>query len=338
MNTLLFFGTGFLLSLLLVLLSLKIFPKLGLLDFPQRYGLKRSPRPYPGGLVFCLLSLVMCGIDASFQKLLIPLFCLGLLSFVDDRNPLPASLRLGVHAIIAAGVYFLGIKITFIGDPFHNTNFELASSPVMACLLTVVWLLVIQNALNWFDGIKGLAPGMAGVGFLTLGGLGLVRPELFFDPGQTTLTSMNFFLAGACLGGFYQFWKGKIILGDTGAQVMGFLLAVMAIFSGAKIATTLIVLALPILDAVFVVGRRVWLEKKSPFLGDRYHLHHNLAVLFGEEKTALFLIGISLFLGGIALFFISFQKMVALSVIFVFILTLCGWAYFLRKKKGSSSH
>lgn len=62
-------------------------------------------------------------------------------------------------------------------------------------------------------------------------------------------------------GGFYFFWTKKIILGDTGSQTLGFLLAVMAIFSGAKIATTLLVLILPILDFFMVILRRLVIEK-----------------------------------------------------------------------------
>lgn len=318
---------GITISLILTLLSLVLFPKLGLLDFPQRYGLSRSPIPYPGGLIFLLLSLCLVFIDPIFTKLLLPILILGTVSLIDDRNPLPALFRLGLHLLIAAGIFFLGVQITFIGDPFHETNFELAQYPMLSFILTISWILIIQNALNWFDGIKGLATGVSGVGFLTLGVLGLVRPELFFDPAHTSLTLANFFLAGVCFGGLYHFWKGRLILGDTGAQVMGFLLAVMSIFSGAKIATTLLVLALPILDAIFVVVRRIFWEKRSPFRGDMSHLHHNLTSLLGEQRTAALLTGITLVLGGIAIFLISFWKMIALSVIFVLILWLCGWAY-----------
>lgn len=323
---------GLTLSLLLTVLSLKTFPKLNLLDFPQRYGLKRAPLPYPGGLIFLILSFGILLIDETFFLLSVPLLILGVISFIDDRIPLPATLRLIIHLLVATGVFVLGIQITFIGDPFHATNFELAQYPLLSLSFTVLWILMIQNALNWFDGIRGLAPGVAGVGFLTLGVLGLVRPELFFDPTHTPLTQANLFLAGACLGGWYFFWKGKIILGDTGAQVMGFLLAVMAIFSGAKIATTLMVLALPILDALFVVGRRIFLEKKSPLHGDRLHLHHNLSSIFGEEKTALLLIGISLLLGGVAIFFTSFQKMIVLGLVFFLIWIGCAWIYFQVKQ------
>lgn len=334
MNFILPFVTSLTLSLFFTALSLKVFPKLNLLDFPSRYGLRRPPIPYPGGLIFLLLSFAILCIDKRFLALALPMATLGLLSFIDDRKPLPASLRLGTHLIIATGIHFLGIQITFIGDPFHATNFELAQYPLLSLAFTVLWILMIQNALNWFDGIRGLAPGVAGVGFLTLGMLGLVRPELFFDPTHTSLTQANFFLAGTCLGGAYFFWKGKIILGDTGAQVMGFLLAVMAIFSGAKIATTLIVLGLPILDAVFVVGRRIFLEKKSPLQGDRLHLHHNLSSIFGEEKTALLLIGISLLLGGVAVFFTGFQKMIVLGLVFFLIWLGCAWAYVFAKQKN----
>jgi len=80
----------------------------------------------------------------------------------------------------------------------------------------------------------------------------------------TSVSISKLFFAGACVGGFLFFLRGKILLGDTGSQVLGFLLAVLSIFAGTKIATTLLVLGLPILDVFFVMFRRVFFEKKSP--------------------------------------------------------------------------
>ena len=311
--------------------AIKIFPRIWLLDFPEKYGLQRARLPFPGGLVFLILA---GGIffDENFLVLFFPLLILGILSFIDDRRPLPAILRLFFQIAVAAAIFFGGVKISFFGNPFAiffeniSENFELAQFPLFSFLLTIFWILSIQNAMNFFDGAPGLAVGVSAVGFLTLGILGIARPELFFDPSQKNLIAANFFLAGICAGGFYFFWRQKIILGDTGSQILGFLLAAMSIFSGAKIATTFLVLAPPILDAFFVIFRRIFFEKKSPFRGDLRHLHHNLSRKISEKSAVILLIFLSAIFGAIAIFLQNFSKLIALIFAAIFVFCLNFWA------------
>jgi len=325
---------GTILSMALTHSAIKFFPKLGLLDFPARYGLKRHRIPYPGGLILLFLSVGIFLIDPRFIILLPGLIILGIISFIDDRRSLSPFLRIAIHLAIAAELFWMGVQIKFIGNPFQGTNFELAQYPLISFFLTIVWIVMVQNAMNWFDGIRGLAIGVSGIGFLTLGLLGMVRPELFFDPSHMSLTMANFFLAGCCMGGFYWFWKQKIIMGDTGSQILGFLLATISIFSGAKIATTLLVLSLPVLDAVFVFFRRIFSDKKSPFSGDLSHLHHNLTRKFGESITSILLIVISGIFGTIALFFSGMLKLIGLVSTVLFIFILCTWAHLSENPKN----
>lgn len=294
------------------------------MDFPKRYGLARGRIPYPGGLTLLLLFLSIFLIDIEFAPVVIGGGIIGLMSFFDDRYNLSIHLRLLVQIIVVIFLFVSGVSIDFIGNPFTDTNIELyAYWPWLSLFLTIVWVVVIQNALNWFDGIPGLTVGISGVGFFILGLLGVVRPELFFDPTHTDLTLVSFYLSGICFGGFFFFWKKKILLGDTGSQILGFFLAVMAIFSGAKIATTLLVLILPILDLFAVMFRRVFLEKKSPFKGDLKHLHHNLSTKISESSATIVLIFISLGFGLMALFLSGMFKfgalLLAILMTFLFI-------------------
>jgi len=266
-------------------------------------------------------------IDLQFAILLLPIITLATLSFIDDRQQVPAIWRLLVQIWLAVFVFLMGIKIDFIGNPFAATNIELAQDwPALSFLATVIWIVAIQNAMNWFDGIKGLTVGVSGVGFLTLALLGLWRPELFFDLQHTPLTTANFYLAGICIGAFWFYWKGKIILGDTGSQVLGFLLAVMSIWSGAKIATTLLVLSLPLIDLVIVVFRRVFIERKSPLSGDLQHLPHNLARKVGESLATVILVIFSLVFGLIAVGLFGLQKLTALVIVLILVAILTIWA------------
>ena len=308
---------------LMTWLALKVFPRLGWLDFPERYNLKRARLPYPGGVIFLIMALIGLALIEPLRALIIPVLILGILSFKDDRSVVPAWLRLMVHIWLALFLVLQGVQIYFISNPFADTNFELATVfPIMAVVLTIGWMVAIQNAMNWFDGLPGLNVGISGVGFLTLALLGIIRPELWEDPVHMPLTIMNLYLAGVCLGGFWWFWQGKIILGDTGSQVLGWLLAVMAIFSGAKIATTLLVLSLPLLDFAWVIFRRIWFEKKSPLKGDLFHMHHLLATRTKSSKVTLYLVGGSLILGLGAVFLPSDAKLPSFIVVAVAVMIL----------------
>lgn len=322
-----FFLLGLLISLVGTHFAVKGFPKLGLLDFPERYGLKRARIPYPGGLMFLLSSLFLPFIDPLFLPLSFALGVVGCVSFIDDRRPLSPWLRAVVYGMVVVSLFFLGIRIDFIGNPLAETNIELGFWPSL--ILTFVWVLSIQQSLNWFDGIKGLAVGIGGIGFFFLGILGLIHPELFFDPQETTSLWANFFLSGLCFGGWWYFFSGKIILGDTGAQTIGFLLAIMSIFTGAKVGTTLLVLALPLLDTVAVVFRRVFVEKRSPVRGDLKHLPHNAASFFGEQKSVLVLLGVSVIFGVLGTMLSGFEKLVA--VVCASVVVLFGIVWMFRK-------
>lgn len=314
---------GFVLSVIMTSLAIRYFPVLGLLDFPERYGLSHEKLPYPGGLILLLLALGIGVIDSAFLPVMLGAVIIGLISFYDDRYELSAKFRLLIQFLVAGFIYYVGIRINFIGNPLAETNIELwLDWPLVSLLITILWIVIIQNAMNWFDGISGLSVGVSGVGFLILGLLGMVRPELFFDLGHTSLTMVNFYLAGLCIGGFYFFWSKKIILGDTGSQVLGFLLAVMAIFSGAKIATTLLVLMLPILDFFIVIFRRVLVEKKSPLKGDLKHVHHNFSNRVGEQWASLILIVISLCLGLVAILFTGMTKAIFLGIVLVLVIIM----------------
>ncbi len=321
------FLLGLLSSLLCTWGAVKLFPKIGLLDFPHRYGLTRSRIPYPGGLVLWFLSIVFFLFQPILWFLSIPLFLLGMVSFWDDLHPLPISIRGLIHLVSAGIVFYGGISIAFIGNPFSDgASLDLTTIPFLSFGLTVIWIMLIQNALNWFDGIKGLSVGVSGIGFLTLGVFGLVRQEVAWEAGLESFLLASFFLAGICGGSFLLFWRGKIILGDSGSQTLGFLLAVLSIFAGTKIATTLLVLGLPILDLVFVIGRRIFQEKRSPFKGDKKHLHHNLARKVGEQRASLLLVLISGVLGVISVFVTGQEKLFLLGIVAVLLFLLSEWS------------
>lgn len=291
------------LSLVLTFLAIWLFPKFNLIDQPQKYGLKRKPIPYFGGLAifgsFVICALIFLPFSKEVLGLLAGASLLTLVSFWDDWVGLPVALRLGVQ-ILAAGILLVsGIGITEISNPFGGTLdlqiFWLAE------ILTIIWVLSIVNAVNWLDGLPGLSSGITVIAALVIFFLAS-RPDFhFFD--QSAVIVLSAILTGSALAfTLFNFPPPRILLGDTGSILLGFLLAALAIFSGGKIATAALVLGLPILDFGFVIVRRL-LKKRSPFQGDLGHLHHRLlAAGLAKQLTVLIFYVVALIFGLSAIF------------------------------------
>ncbi len=331
--------SAFSLTVLSTLIALRVFPKLGLLDNPQKYGLKRKPIPYPGGillwLIFVLLTLIFFEPTTKLIGLLFGSGLLVMISFIDDRISLPPSLRLGVQILVAFIMIVAGIGVETITNPFGGyialdkfkfiLEFGDSAITILAFsgIFTLIWILLIVNTMNWMDGIPGLTSGMTFIGGLTIFFLSIT--DLVNQPETATLALI---VAMIALGfWFFDFYPPKILIGDSGSMFFGLLLAVLAIFSGGKIATAFLILGFPIMDAIYVIVHRIY-NKQAPWKGGEWdkdrkavHLHHRMLQFGMSERQVLFAIytlagifGVSaLFLGTkgkfwaiITIFFISF--------------------------------
>lgn len=287
--------------------AMKIFPAIGLVDRPLEYGLSRKPIPYSGGLVIFTVFLIS---SALFVRMSVPVIgvlaaagLLTLVSFLDDRFRIGPIPRLFVQLLAAAIVVVSGTGITVITNPFGGV----ITLGDFAAFATIFWLIGMPNVMNWIDGIDGLASGVSAIAFGVIFLLA-VRPD-FHVIDQTDTALMAVILAASSLAFvFYEFHPAKMLMGDTGTMFLGLMLGVLAIFSGGKIATAFLVMGFPILDAVFVVVRRL-IRKKSPFSGDFTHLHHKFLDLGLSPRKALL---VNYFLcaafGSIALFGSSAQE------------------------------
>lgn len=281
-------GIVFLCSVCAFLAALKLFPKLGLLDFPERYGLTRARLPYPTGivavLVFLLFFLLLFPLSVQEYGLLFSVIALALVSFIDDRHPLPFSARLGLQVLIALLLFVTGSRIYTITNPFDlfgETFLKLdsiiipggpfGSLPVISGLFTLVWLMLTMNALNWFDGIPGQVSALSVIGFVMLALLAL--SERVNQPGLALLAAILAAIALAAL--CFDVPPAKMLMGDSGSMFFGLMLGLLGIYQGGKVATAFLVLGVPLFDAGLVVLRRIY-HRKSPFQGDVDHLHHRL--------------------------------------------------------------
>ncbi len=325
---------------------LRLFPRLGLMDRPERYGHNRAAIPYPGGvatffafLASAVLFLPVFEGSAVLSSVLAGASILAFTCFLDDRFGLSPYLRLFVQILVAIVVVMGGIGISSITNPFGgalvldsiNIPFELGNFAftltLFADLLTVVWVVTMVNAFNWIDGVPGMANASAAVSSFILLMLSM-RPD-FHYVDQTLSITLSAIILGLSLGFLiFDFPKPKMLMGDTGSMLLGFLLAVTAIISGGKIATTILVLGFPILDFIFVILRRL-LKGQSPFKGDLWHFHHRLlkAGLSERQVVILFALTGALF-GSLSLLLHTEGKLIAfaaIAAVMMLLLTLLYW-------------
>jgi UDP-GlcNAc:undecaprenyl-phosphate GlcNAc-1-phosphate transferase len=231
------------------------------------------------------------------------LFVVGILDDRYDFSALPQY----VAQLLAAGIAVL--FLIFI-EGFNNplTGKLTPAWPfAVTVTLTLFWLGFMMNTINWLDGLDGLAAGVCSVAAL------IIFIHAAFRLDQTSVSLLPLALFGATLGFLpYNFPPARIFMGDSGAYFLGLVLAMLAIYSGAKLATAALVLGVPIVDSIWVALRRV-AHRSSPFQPDRQHFHHLLLDAgFTQRQAVTLLYLVVAGFGVVALLIGSFSKLVAL--------------------------
>jgi UDP-GlcNAc:undecaprenyl-phosphate GlcNAc-1-phosphate transferase len=322
---------AFLLTLLLLTVLQCVFKKLKWLDKPELYGYLRKPVPYGLGIVFFLVFLILGVNFLEMSPKLIALFGAGglltLTSFLDDRYNLPAVPRFLVQILCAAIVVLAGIGVPAISNPFGATivldsiqwsfsfgEWSFQIEP-LADLIALLWIVFVINAMNWLDGAPGMVSGISTIACAVIFFLASISDLHVID--QADLSVMALIVGASSFAFlFFDFPKPRILMGDSGTMFLGLMIAVMAIFSGGKLATAFIVLAIPILDALWTIVRRI-LKKQSPFKGDFQHFHHELMRAgLTESQVNGFYYVVSLSFGISALYLESLGKFIAILSLF----------------------
>ncbi|MEQ1849383.1 MAG: MraY family glycosyltransferase [Candidatus Peribacteraceae bacterium] len=326
--------SAFLLTVAGYLFALKLFPAIGLLDFPERYGLTRTRLPYPAGCIAILVFvIVFATIDHDITKqigVLAAIVILGVVSFLDDRSPLPSWVRLMSQITVAVLVFIAGARIYTITSPMGGilkldewilTLGSYGSFPILGGIFSVLWILLTINAMNWFDGVPGQVHVISTIGFVMIGCLA------YFRNGETTVTEIAFVLASISAAGLlFDFPPHRMLIGDTGAMFFGFMLGVLGIYEGGKVATAFLAVGLPLIDAAIVIVRRL-MKRQSPFQGGRDHLHHLLLDRGWHPRAIILLTAcIGALFGVTALFLGTTEKGIALILLALFILGLIRYA------------
>lgn len=301
--------------------------------------------PRAGGLAIFLGIFLPAIFILPINKTLIGIFTGALiLLFVglwDDKKDRSPYLRFITNILAAIFVVGAGIGIPYITNPFGGVlNFDIYritfdflgnhSILIVADLLALIWIIWTTNIIGWSGGVDGQLPGFVGISSLVIGLLSLRFASN--DPQQFIVVYLSFATAGAFLGFLpWNFFPQKIMPGYGGKTLAGFMLAVLSILSFSKLGTAILVLSVPITDAVFMMVRRIF-SGKSPVWATSGHLHHHLLSLgWGKRRIAIFYWTISAVAGIIALSLNSKQKVFAGVLIFVLVIGFIFWINYLRK-------
>jgi UDP-GlcNAc:undecaprenyl-phosphate GlcNAc-1-phosphate transferase len=260
---------------------------------------------------------------------------------LDDKYDLPAKYQILFPAIAVIIIILSGIGIEFITNPFGGmidfSRFKfklltLGGVPYFINLIsdgfTFIWLMVVVYMLKIFDGLDGLVSGLSVIGGLIVAGLCLFTA--FYQP-EVALIALIF--SGACLGVWtLNFYPAKIFLGEA-SVFCGLMLGILAIISGSKIATALLVLAVPLFDLVWVVIRRTFVEHKPFWRADRKHIHFRLLDLgVSHRNVVLIFYAIAFAFGLVTLVADSLIKLIVL-IILALLLTGSAWYIAVRQKR-----
>ena len=340
---------SFVLCVILHLWALKYFPKLGLLDFPERYGLTRESLPYPTGIlaVCTFLTMFWYSVPWTMQSagIIVAIVLLAAVSILDDRHNVPAGVRLFVQAAVALIVFATGSRIYTLTNPLLADglinldtidiiiplqNFPLVL-PLWSGIFTMFWLMLTMNALNWFDGIPGQVSTLSVIGFAIIGCLSLSarvdQPELAVIAFSLSAIAAACFLFDSPFSILHSPFP-RVLMGDTGAMFFGFALGLLTIYSGGKVATAFLVLGVPLIDLFIVVVRRIF-KGKNPMKGNttNEHLHHRLLAKGWSQRQVIALTAaLGSTFGVTALFLSTTEKILAAGVLFLVMLGLSWYS------------
>lgn len=294
------FAFSFLLSFLLTPTVRIIASKLNILDIPDERKIHDKSMPLLGGLAVYLAFVLTIFLNFSFSLELKGVILGGtivlIIGLADDIKKMSASFKLLSHILATIVLIAYGVKLSFLPNTWWGHIGEI--------ILTIIWVVGITNTVNFFDGMDGLATGLAAICSLSFFAVAYMS-------GQSYLGFLTIALAGSCLGFLrYNFKPASVFLGDAGSTFLGFTLAGLAVMGGWADKNPKVSLSLPILilsvfifDMLYISVARVsngsvrtfkeWIEYTG-----KDHLHHRLVNIgFTETQSVLLIYLIAACLG-----------------------------------------
>lgn len=308
--------------------------KIKVIDIPKdNRRIHKKPIPLLGGLAiyfsFILTLILKSGsVTKSETGIIIGATIIVIGGFLDDKFDIRPWQKLLIQIVAAVSLIVYGIRIERITNPISSAELYI-NIGILFIPLTIIWVVGITNALNLIDGLDGLAAGVAFISAVTI----FIIASFNDRSEAAVLTSI---LAGAILGFLpYNFNPATIFMGDTGAQLLGFLLAAISIEGAIKSAATfaiavpILALGIPIYDILFAMIRRK-LNGRPIMQADKGHLHHRLLDMGLTQRQAVIIMYlISAVLGSFAIIAmqVSTQRSYFLLAMVMVVLVIIAWKF-----------
>ena len=282
-------------------IAVRVAWRIGAIDTPRARGLHTFPTPRLGGLAILVAvavsALIFLDPNQETQGILGGAIVIALVGAADDLLDLSADVKLLGQILAAVIPVAAGVRVEDFTLPFVG-RVELGDLSYPA---TVAGMVGVMNIVNFIDGVDGLAAGICTIAAITFGVI-----ALSLDRGPAGILAA--ITAGAALGFLrHGFHPASIFLGDSGSNLLGYLLAVIAVQGALKtnavvaLVFPLIVLAVPILDGSFVIAKRIKYGRPV-YLADRSHFHHRFYNKgFSPQRTVLYLYSWTCVLAALAL-------------------------------------
>ena len=316
------------------------------IDHPDARRVNVRPVPRGGGVAvavaFITISIALLALNAVLGFVvpvptnvqlddLLGLLLGGVLAtafgVVDDYLDLRARWQFAGQFGLALFAVATGYVIVIMTSPIGSGTIQLPTPVGVG--FSIVWIVGMINSINFIDGLDGLSTGIGLIASVTLGVISLT-PQV----PQPFIAVLCFVLAGSLLGFLrWNFHPATIFAGTSGVMFLGYTLALLSILGTAKVPVALLVLGVPIIDAFWIIVRRL-AERRSPFSPDRGHLHHRLLeVGLSHRQTVLLIYGICVVLAVLALLLTGGGQVYAFVGVFVAI----GFVLFILARGGFSS-
>ena len=265
--------------------------KVGAIDVPKdNRRMHKTPIPRLGGLAiflaFLLSVLIFAKIDRQMQGILLGAVMIVVLGVLDDIMALKALPKLIVQIAAAGIAVYHGCTIQFISNPNVFSGATYLNLGWLSIPITIIWIVAITNAVNFIDGLDGLAVGVSAISTASLTVIALLVAE-------NNIAVILCALFGACLGFIpYNMNPAKIFMGDTGSTFLGYILACLSVqglfkmYAIISFAVPFLILGLPIFDICFAFLRRI-AKGQNPMTADRGHVHHRLIDMGFSQKQAV---------------------------------------------------
>lgn len=275
------------------------------IDVPRERHIHTKNMPKLGGLgIYAgfLFGYMLFGEQSTQMiSILIGSFIILIIGIIDDITELKASTQFLFQLIAACIVVFYGqILLTDLSAFGFYVHFGIFSYPI-----TIIFILVCINCLNLIDGLDGLSGGISSIYFLTIGIIATMQ-------GRTGLDFiLCFVMLGSTLGFLlHNFHPAKIFAGNSGSDFLGFIIACIALLGFKNVTLTsliipLLVLAIPILDTLFAIIRRL-LKGQSITKADKFHIHHQLLKRhFSQTATVLIIYFIDMLFAASSIIYVT---------------------------------